>query len=67
MLFRSRFEAGISTNFQVLRYQRDLAEAQVRELRAMVDYQLALTALQKATFTIVEDSDILLAKREETL
>lgn len=59
-----RFEAGLSTNFEVLRYQRDLAEAQVRELRALIDYQLALTALQKATYTIVDDNDIVVAKRE---
>jgi outer membrane protein len=58
-----RFEAGLSTNFEVLRYQRDLAEAQVRELRAMVDLQLAMTALQKAMFTIIDDSDIVTARR----
>lgn len=58
-----RFEAGLSTNFEVLRYQRDLADARVRELRAIVDYQLAVTALQKAMFTIVDDNDIVTAKR----
>ena len=57
-----RFEAGLSTNFVVLRFQRDLAESQVSELRALVDYQLAVTALRKALFTIVEESDIVLAK-----
>lgn len=60
-----RFEAGLSTNFNVLRYQRDLADAQLRELRAMVDYQIALTALQKAMFTIIDESDIVTAKREQ--
>ena len=57
-----RFEAGLSTNFEVLRFQRDLAQSQVSELRALVDYQLAVTALQKALFVIVEESDIVLAK-----
>ncbi len=57
-----RFEAGLSTNFEVLRFQRDLAENQVSELRAMIDYQLALIALQQATYTIVEDSDIDIAR-----
>ena len=51
---------------QVLRYQRDLTDAQVRELRALVDYQIALTALQKSTFTIVSDNDIVLAKKDST-
>jgi outer membrane protein TolC len=60
-----RFEAGLSTNFEVLRYQRDLADAQVRELRAMVDYQVALVALQKAMFTIIDQNDITTARREK--
>ncbi len=57
-----RFEAGLSTNFQVLSYQRDLAISRSAELRAMIDYQLALIDLQKATFTIIEDSDISMAR-----
>lgn len=57
-----RFQAGLSTNFEVLRYQRDLGQAQVQELRALIDYQQALNALQRAMFTIVDDSDIVLAK-----
>jgi HAE1 family hydrophobic/amphiphilic exporter-1 len=60
-----RFEAGLSTNFEVLRYQRDLADAQVRELRAIVDYQLALTSLRTAMFTIVDENDIVTARRPE--
>jgi len=59
-----RFEAGLSTNFEVLRFQRDLAQAQVQELRARVDYQKALTALRKAMYTIVDDNDILLARQK---
>ncbi len=59
-----RFEAGLSTNFEVLRYQRDLAQAEVQELRAIVDYQLAVTALREATFSIIEDSDIVLARKD---
>ena len=58
-----RFEAGLSTNFEVLRYQRDLAQAQVQELRALVDYQLAVTALQKAMYTIVDERDLVVARR----
>ena len=58
-----RFEAGLSTNFEVLRYQRDLAQAQVQELRTLVDYQLAATALQKAMYTIVDERDVVVARR----
>ncbi len=53
-----RFEAGLSTNFEVLRFQRDLANIQVSELRAQVDYELAVTALQKAMYTIIDENDI---------
>ncbi len=60
-----RFEAGLSTNFEVLRFQRDLAENQVSELRAMIDYKLALIALRKATYEIIQDSDLLLARRDQ--
>ncbi len=58
-----RFEAGLSTNFEVLSYQRDLVNAQVNELRAMVNYQQALTALQTAMFTIISENDIVTARR----
>ncbi len=61
-----RFEAGLSTNFEVLRFQRDLAQAIGQELRAQVDFQQALTALRKAMYTIVDDNDIILAKQRET-
>ncbi len=61
-----RFEAGLSTNFEVLRFQRDLAQTIGQELRAQVDYQQALTALRKAMYTIVDDNDIVLAKQRES-
>ncbi len=59
-----RFQAGLSTNFEVLRYQRDLTDSQVRELRALLDYQLTLTDLEKAMNTIIDANDIVMAKRE---
>ncbi|HEY3132816.1 MAG TPA: TolC family protein [Acidobacteriota bacterium] len=58
-----RFQTGLSTTFLVLQYQRDLEEAQLRELRALIDYREAITALQKATFTILSASDIQTAKQ----
>ncbi|MEE8348443.1 MAG: TolC family protein [Acidobacteriota bacterium] len=61
-----RFEAGLSTNFEVLRFQRDLAQTISQELRAQVDYQQALTALRKAMYTIVDDNDIILAKKRDS-
>jgi len=58
----ARFEVGFTTTFEVLRYQRDLAEAQVRELRAIIDYQIAVASLRKATGNNVDDHDFVLAK-----
>src|SRR5436190_1208554 len=37
-----RFEVGMSTNFNVIQAQRDLAVARNNELQAQLDYQLAL-------------------------
>jgi HAE1 family hydrophobic/amphiphilic exporter-1 len=59
-----RFQAGLSTNFEVLRYQRDLSQSQVQELRARVDHQQAVTDLEKAMYTIVDSNDIVLARRD---
>jgi outer membrane protein TolC len=58
----ARFEAGFTTNFEVLRYQRDLGDARVRELRALLDYQIAVAALQKAVGANLQDADIEIAR-----
>jgi len=57
-----RFDVGFTTTFEVLRYQRDLAEARVRELQAIVDYQLAIAVLRKATASNLDEHDLVLAK-----
>jgi outer membrane protein TolC len=57
-----RFEAGFTTQFEVLRYQRDLDDARLRELRATVDYEIALAALRKATDTLADEHDVVIAK-----
>ncbi len=43
---QKRYEVGMSTNFNVIQAQRDLAIARNSELRAQLDYQLALIAFQ---------------------
>lgn len=50
----ARYQAGFSTDFELMRYQRDLVDAKVRELRARVDLQQALITLQKATDTLLD-------------
>lgn len=46
---QDRFDVGMSTNFEVLQFQDDLAQAQVQELRALIDYQRARAALARVT------------------
>ena len=60
-----RYEVGISTAFQVLEFQEDLAEAQSQHLRAVVDYNQAAIGLERARGTLlqtygiqVEDADL---------
>jgi outer membrane protein len=57
----SKFEVGMSTNFQVVQAQRDLADAQITELRAVLDYQksrvdferVQRTALSRAGISVI--------------
>ena len=48
---QSKFEVGISTNFQVVQAQRDLRDAQNIELRALLDYRKSLVDLERAQET----------------
>lgn len=50
---QDRFEVGMSTNFEVLEFQDDLARAATNELRAMIDYRLAEARLARATGTLL--------------
>lgn len=45
---QSKFEVGLSTNFFVVQSQRDLADAQNAELRALTDLQRALVTFERA-------------------
>jgi hydrophobic/amphiphilic exporter-1 (mainly G- bacteria), HAE1 family len=45
---QKRFEVGMSTNFNVIQAQRDLAVARNNELLAQLDYQQALIAFETA-------------------
>lgn len=58
----ARYEAGFSSDFELLRYQRDFVDAKVRELRALIDLQLAVLSLEKATDTLVEAHGVTLAR-----
>ena len=59
---RARYESGFSSDFELLRYQRDLVDAKVRELRALVDLQQGVIALQRATDTLLDDLKVPLTR-----
>ena len=44
---QSKFEVGMSNNFEVLQAQRDLADARNRELRETLNYQRALVDFER--------------------
>ncbi|HNT01210.1 MAG TPA: TolC family protein, partial [Candidatus Saccharicenans sp.] len=42
-----KFKVGMSTNYLVLQYQRDLVNAQTMELKALIDYNVSLANLDR--------------------
>ncbi|MGB7296968.1 MAG: TolC family protein [Candidatus Aminicenantales bacterium] len=42
-----KLQVGMSTNYLVLQYQRDLANAQTLELKALIDYKISLADLDR--------------------
>ncbi len=53
-----KLKVGLTTNYFVLQYQRDLSSAQIAELKAVVDYMLSLANLEKAMGTILKNRNI---------
>lgn len=53
-----KFENGMSTNYQVLKIQEDLATAQVAELQARVGFRQALVAYEVAVGSLLETMGI---------
>lgn len=44
---QEKFKVGLSTNYLVLQYQRDLANAMTMELKALIDYNVSLANLER--------------------
>ncbi|HOW86015.1 MAG TPA: TolC family protein [Candidatus Aminicenantes bacterium] len=49
---------GMSTNYMVLSYQRDLANARISELNAIVSYNISIAALEKSMGTNLKSKNI---------
>ncbi len=57
----AKFKAGLSNNYFVLQYQRDLAQARILELRAIIDYNLANSLLDRVLGISLKTRNINLA------
>lgn len=55
---REKFGVGVSTNFLVIQYQRDLVQAQSAEIGALADYAKARAALDRAVGRLLDRNDI---------
>jgi outer membrane protein TolC len=49
---------GMSTNYMVLSYQRDLANARISELNSIISYNVSLASLEKAMGTNLKSKNI---------
>ena len=57
-----KLKVGLTTNYLVLWQQRDLANAQSTELKALIDYNLSLSALERSLGTSLKSKNINLAE-----
>ena len=55
---------GAQENLEVLRDRRNLAEARVREWQALIDHRLSQVSLQRAMNTLLDEQQIVLARRK---
>ena len=60
---QSKFEVGMSTNYFVVQAQRDLADAQNSELRAVLNYRKALVEMERVQSTTLQSLNITILGR----
>jgi outer membrane protein TolC len=51
---QKKFDNGMSTSFEVLTFQNDLADSELKEIRARLDYVKSLSALEQSKGTLLE-------------
>ncbi|HEU4400628.1 MAG TPA: TolC family protein [Candidatus Polarisedimenticolia bacterium] len=57
---QKKFENGMSTSFQVLQFQTDLASAESRENQAIVDYNKSIVELERVKGTLLEAKEMVM-------
>lgn len=55
---QKKFEVGMSTSFLIVQAQRDLAQAAANELQALIDYNKAIVAFERARGTILDRANV---------
>jgi len=53
-----KLRVGLTTNYMVLTYQRELTDALTMELKSIIDYNLSLSRLSKALGTTLQEKNI---------
>lgn len=61
-----KFEVGLSTSFNVLEFQEDLAEEQSNTIKAIIDYNKSLNRLNQAIAWTLDEHDITLVSSEDS-
>ncbi len=61
---QTKYSQGLSTNYMVLTYQRDLTNAKIQELKALIDYNIALYKLKKAVGSLLADFNVIIKMDE---
>ena len=61
-----KFKVGLSTSFNVLEFQEDLAEKQSNEIKAVIDYNKSLNRLNQVMARTLEAHDIKLFSKEDS-
>ena len=61
-----KFEVGLSTSFNVIEFQEDLAEEQSKEIKAIIDYNKSRIKLRQAMATTLEQHNITLAPKNDS-
>jgi outer membrane protein TolC len=59
-----KFKVGLSTSFNVLEFQEDLAEQQRNELKAIIDFNKSKIRLRRALATTLENHNIKLQEED---
>jgi len=61
-----KFEVGLSTSFNVLKFQEDLAEAQSNVIKTIIDYKQSRIRFRKSIASTLKHHDVTLTTKEIT-